>query len=370
MARAAMGGRSNSAAGSSLAITHQPFGRVGDREVAIYTLTNAAGMEVRILTFGGIVQSLRVPDRDGHLANVVLGFANLEGYVTKSPYFGAIVGRYANRIAKGTFSLDGTTYRLPLNNRPNSLHGGKTGFDKHVWHASEVAAGDAVGLALSTVSPNGEEGYPGNLQVRATYRLTNDNALHIHYHAETDQPTVINLTNHTYFNLSGEGNGTIYHQELELAADHFTPIDRELIPTGTIRPVADTPFDFTRPTAIGARIRASDPQILFAKGYDVNFVLNRPSSDDASLIVAARVHDPRSGRRLDALTTEPGLQLYTANLLDGTLVGTGGKTYRQSDAFTLETQHFPNSPNRPDFPSTVLRPGQAFDSTTVYRFSW
>jgi aldose 1-epimerase len=370
----ASSGAATSTAGSSPpatpSITKQPFGTVDGQSVDLYTLTNARGMEVKIMTYGGIIQSIKVPDWSGQMANVALGFSTLDDYVTKnSPYFGAIIGRYANRIAKGMFTLDGVTYQLPVNNGPNSLHGGLKGFDKRVWQATEVHAGHTVGLTLSRISPDGEEGYPGTLAVTVTYTLTNRNALRIHYRATTDKPTIINLTNHTYFNLAGEGSGDVYDQLLRINADHFTPVDATLIPTGAIDPVAGTPLDFTRPTAIGERIRDSFEQIVLAHGYDHNFVLNRPRPDDTSLILAASAHDPKSGRTLRIYTTEPGIQFYAGNFLDGSLVGTSGKVYRQSDGFALETQHFPDSPNHPNFPSTVLRPGQEFTSTTIYKFS-
>lgn len=356
--------------GGSLTISKAPFGMTSAKQaVDLYTLRNANGMVVKIITYGGIVQQLLVPDRHGRTTNVVLGFATLKDYETKnSPYFGALIGRYANRIAKGTFTLDGVTYHLPLNNGQNSLHGGTVGFDKHVWSATVVPPnGRSVGLRLHLTSQNGDQGYPGTMQVDATYTLDNANALRIDYRATTDAPTIVNLTNHTYWNLRGEGTGTVYDQKLRLNARTFTPVDSTLIPTGAITPVAGTPFDFTRPTAIGARIRVAHPQIVIGQGYDHNFVLDRHGA--SGLVVAAQAWDPASGRRLTISTTEPGIQFYSGNFLDGTLVGTGGMVYRQSDGFALETQHFPDSPNHPNFPSTVLRPGQVFRSATVYQLS-
>jgi aldose 1-epimerase len=349
-----------------LGIEKESFGRTGGEAVDLYTLTNSHCMEVKIITYGGIVQSLSVPDRDGDVTNVALGFDNLQDYVeNNSPYFGAIIGRYANRIAGGEFTLDGVTYELPQNNGPNTLHGGLEGFDKKIWDASDFSKGDTVGLVLTYTSPDGEEGFPGTLDVEVTYTLTEHNELRMDYHAITDEPTVVNLTNHSYFNLRGEGTGTIYDHELELNANRYTPVDETLIPTGKLASVAGTPFDFRNPRAIGARIRDDHEQIVIGQGYDHNFVLDR---NGAGLKLAARAEDPDSGRVLEILTTEPGVQFYSGNFLDGTLVGTSGHVYRQSDGFALETQHFPDSPNQPKFPSTVLRPGEEFDSTTVFRF--
>jgi aldose 1-epimerase len=352
-------------------ITKESFGTTEEGEaVDLYTLTNANGVEVRITNYGGIITSILVPDRDGTMANVTLGFNTLDEYLAGHPFFGCITGRYANRIARGMFTLDGETYHLALNNYPNSLHGGARGFDKYVWEASEVQDENGVGIRLSRTSPDGEEGYPGTLEVEVTYTLTANDEIRIDYHATaTDKPTVVNLTNHAYFNLAGEGSGTIEDHELQINASNYTPVDATLIPTGEVAPVAGTPFDFTSPHAIGERNREGDEQIIIGRGYDHNFVLDRPSPDDTSLIVAARVVEPESGRVLEISTTEPGIQFYAGNFLDGTVVGASGRTYRQGDGFALETQHSPDSPNQPSFPSTELRPGESYTSTTIYAFS-
>jgi aldose 1-epimerase len=350
-------------------LTKEPFGSFEGRPVERYTLAISGRIEVVILTYGGIVQSVHVPDRDGNIANVVLGFATLDDYVqwNYQPYFGCIAGRYANRIAGGRFTLDDVTYQLATNNGPNALHGGVRGFDKYVWDASETSSEASVAVRLNRVSPDGEEGYPGTLAVDVTYTLTASGDLLIEYHATTDRPTIVNLTNHTYYNLAGEGSGSIENHELQLFASRYTPVDATSIPTGELAPVAGTPFDFTELTRVGARIREDHPQIANGSGYDHNFVFDRPSLDDVSLIPAAHLHDPSSGRRLTLLTTEPGVQFYSGNFLTGAFAGTSGR-YRQGDGLALETQHFPDSPNQPDFPSTVLRPGEVFTSTTVLRF--
>ncbi|MEV5573765.1 aldose epimerase family protein [Spirillospora sp. NPDC052269] len=358
----------NAASGPS--ITKEAFGKLADgTSVDRYTLSNEHGMRVRILTYGGIIQMLDVPDRKGRDANVALGFATLKDYVDKNggPYFGALIGRYANRIAKGRFTLDGTTYQLPINNGPNSLHGGIEGFNTKVWKATAVKGKDSVALHLTYVSQNGEEGYPGTLTTKVTYTLGTSNRLQLDYRATTDKATIVNLTNHSYFNLAGEGTGDAYGHQLQVNASRYTPTDSTQIPTGKLAPVKGTPFDFTRPHTIGERIRDNDPQLLIGHGYDHNFVLNQRRPGELTL--AATVTEPRTGRVLRLSTTQPGVQLYTANFLDGSLVGTSGHAYRQGDALALETQHFPDSPNHPAFPSTVLRPGQTFTSTTVYAFS-
>ena len=348
-------------------VTREAFGSVDGQPVYRYTLNGAGKAQVKILSYGGIIQSLRVPDRKGQLGNVVLGFDSVDKYVAGSPYFGAIIGRYANRIAGGRFTLDGKTYQIPTNDGPNALHGGPKGFDEHVWSAAQVRVGTSVGVKLSYTSPDGQMGFPGTMKVSVTYLLTRGNDLQMQYEATTDKATVVNLTNHAYFNLNGEGSSSTYDHQLQINAKAYTPIDATLIPTGEIAPVAGTPFDFRTATAIGARIRTGTTQILRAQGYDHNWVLDRPA--DQSLFVAAKAYDPDSGRVLTVSTTEPGLQFYSGNFLDGTLRGTSGKVYRQGDAFTLETQHFPDSPNHPAFPTTVLRPTERFTSTTVYGFS-
>jgi len=360
----------------SLAIEKSSFGQLADgTPIDRYTLSNRQ-MKVSIITYGGIIQELWAPDRRGRKANVTLGFADLAGYTTgrgdpptpNPAYFGAIIGRYGNRIGGAQFTLDGTPYQLDVNNGPNSLHGGFMGFDKRVWEAEPFTAQGAVGLRLTRTSPDLEGGYPGTLEVQVDYTLDKRNNLEMHYTATTDKPTVVNLTNHAYWNLAGEGTGTIYDHRLTLDAGGFTPVDDTLIPTGTIDPVAGTPFDFTAPHAIGERIREADEQLVFGRGYDHNWVLDLPPGD-TSLMVAAKLRDPTSGRALTIWTTEPGIQFYSGNFLDGTLYGTSGRAYRQGDGLALETQHYPDSPNTSQFPSTRLDPGQTYDTTTIYSFS-
>jgi aldose 1-epimerase len=342
----------------------EPFGQLANgTQVDRWTLSRG-GTRIKVLSYGGIVQSLELPDRAGRYANVSLGFDSLDPYVADSPYFGALIGRFGNRIAEGKFTLDGTDYTLPVNDGPNSLHGGDKGFDKRVWDVTPNGPGS---LVLQYTSADGEMGYPGTLDVTVTYTLSDAGDFQIDYEATTDAPTVANLTSHIYFNLAGEGSGGIYDHRLGIAADRFTPVSSTLIPTGELAPVAGTPFDFRHPKPIGRDIREAHEQVLFGQGFDHNFVLDKGITDGPE--PAATLYDPISGRRMDIATTEPGLQFYSGNFLDGTLTGTSGKVYRQGDALCLETQHFPDSPNQPDFPTTVLRPGETYRSTTVHHFS-
>lgn len=339
------------------------FGVVEGRPAKLFTLTNANGAEVRITEYGGIAVSIRVPDRDGRLGHVALGYDRLDDYVADNPFFGTITGRYANRIAGGRFQLDGETWQLARNDGENALHGGIRGFDKVVWAGAATASGD--GVALTYVSPDGDEGYPGELATTVTYTWTDDDALRIDYEARTDKPTVVNLTNHSYFNLADGGAGTVLDHHLTVNAALFTPADNESIPTGEVVPVADTPFDFRNPRTLRVRIEDDHPQLTASGGYDVNFVLDEA---DAGLVLAAVLYDPNTGRAMDVLTDQPGVQLYTGNHLDGRHVGIGGVKHQRHSALCLETQHFPDSPNQPGFPSTVLRPGATYATTTVYRF--
>lgn len=369
-------------------VSRASFGTTADgKAVDMYTMTNAKGIEVRAITYGAIITSLRTPDRSGQAADIVLGFDRLDGYLKDHPYFGAIVGRYGNRIAKGQFSLDGRTYTLATNNGPNHLHGGVKGFDKAVWSAEPLIGG--IGVVFTRTSPDGEEGYPGNLTARVTYTLT-DNALAVDYHATTDKATPVNLTQHSYFNLTGDGSSDVLGHQLLINADRYAPVDDTLIPTGVLAPVQGTPFDFRAATAIGARINQDDVQLEYGRGYDHSWVLNRerlrpgrgakppsesrgrgPASNEnegAGLELAARLTDPKTGRMVEVRTTEPGLQFYSGNFLDGRITGKGGQVYQQRNGLCLETQHYPDSPNKSNFPSTIVRPGQAYRSTTVFTF--
>lgn len=346
-------------------ISRRPFGQTKDgTEVYLFTLRNPNGAEARISNYGGVVTSLKVPDRNGHLGDVVLGYDNLQDYLKESPFFGALIGRYGNRIARGHFVLDGKEYTLATNNYPNALHGGNKGFDKVVWEPTVVALPEGAGLKLTYLSKDGEEGYPGNLSVTVVYTLTDENALKVDYTATTDKDTVLNLTQHSYFNLAGKD--TILNHVVMIPADKFTPVDSTLIPTGELRPVEGTPFDFRTPTAIGARINQDDEQLKFGKGYDHNWVINKPFGQYGLM---ARVTEPTTGRILEVFSTEPGLQFYSGNFLDGTLKGKGGWVYQFRDAFCMEPQHYPDSPNKPEFPSVVLKPGQTYRNLIVYKFS-
>ena len=352
-------------------VMRAPFGRLPDgRSVELFTIRNGHGIEVRAMTYGAIITSLQTPDRNGTPADIVLGFDSLSAYLAGSPYFGAVVGRFANRIAAGRFTLDGVSYRLARNNGPNSLHGGERGFDKVLWSGESFQTDSTAGVTFRYVSPDGEEGYPGTVRVAVTYTLTTRNELSIDYDATSDKATPINLSQHTYWNLHGDGHGDILDHMLTLNASAFTPVDSTLIPTGRIAPVAGTPFNFRRATAIGARINGADEQLRFGRGYDHNWVLDSGGGAGAgALVAAATVEDPASGRRLDIRTTEPGIQFYSGNFLDGTLKGKQGQIYGHRTALVLETQHFPDSPNHVNFPSTILRPGQRYRSRTTIAFS-
>jgi aldose 1-epimerase len=355
-----------SSAQGALMVKQEAFGTMPDgKAVELYTLTNTHGIEVRVMTYGGIIVSVKTPDKNGHFMDITLGFDSFATYLAKNPFFGALVGRYGNRIGNAKFALDGKEYSLAKNDGPNSLHGGLKGFDKVLWQGQSFQKGAEVGLILKYTSADGEEGFPGTLHVTVTYTLDDKNEFSLDYHATTDKATPVNLTNHTYFNLAGEGSGSILGEELMLNADHFTPVDATLIPTGKIASVKGTPLDFTKPTAIGARINDKYEQMVLGKGYDHNFVINRQGP---GLALAARAYDPVSGRVLEVDTTEPGVQFYTSNFLDG-VHGKDGHIYNARNAFCLETQHYPDSPNKPDFPSSILKPGQTYHSITVWKFS-
>jgi aldose 1-epimerase len=351
--------------------TSRTFGKMPDGEpIQVYYLKNANGMEAGVLTYGGTMTTLLVPDNQGKLADVLLGFDNLDDYRTNSPYFGSLIGRYGNRIAHGKFTLNSQTYTLPANDHPGdipcSLHGGDKGFDKRVWTATPISETGRQGLRLDYVSPDGEEGYPGTLHATVYYWLTDDNVLRIEYEAYADRDTVLNLTQHNYYNLAGEGSGTINDHLLTIEGARFTPVNKGLIPTGVLQPVAGTPFDFTTPRAIGERVNAKNEQLEFGLGYDHNWVLN---NQDGTLAKAGELYEPQSGRVMEIWTTEPGLQFYGGNFLDGSLVGKSGKKYEHRSGLCLESQHYPDSPNQPTFPSTTLEKGKVYSSVTEYRFS-
>ena len=342
-------------------VKRDAYGTVDGRAIEQFTLTNRNGVEVRAINYGGIITSIRTPDRSGSSGEIVLGFDSLAGYLGDHPYFGAIIGRYGNRIAKGRFTIDGQEYKLATNNGPNHLHGGNKGFDKRVWEARLISPQN--GIMFTYVSADGEEGYPGNLTVEVVYSLNDNNELTVEYLARTDKPTHVNLTQHSYFNLAGSGD--VLGHELTINADRFTPVDAALIPTGELAPVDGTPFDFRKPTAIGARIEDAHPQIKVGPGYDHNWVLNRTGD---GLQLAARVVEPKSGRTVEVNTTEPGMQFYAGNFLDGKIVGKGGQSYGRRGGFCLETQHFPDTPNQPNFPTTLLKPGAEYQTRTVFTF--
>ena len=350
---------------SKLSINKERFGTVEGKEVNLYTLKNNKGMVVKITNYGGIIQTLTAPDRNGKYEDVVLGYDSLNQYVNNSPYFGAIIGRYGNRIAKGRFVLNGVEYKLATNNGPNSLHGGNKGFDKRVWKAKPFETDSTVGLELTYLSKDGEEGYPGNLKVKVVYTLDNHNALRMEYWATTDKPTPVNLTNHSYFNFTG-CKTNIYGHKLWINANHFLPVDSTLIPTGEIRSVKGTPFDFTTPTEIGARINADDIQLKYGRGYDHCWVLN---NWDRTLKKQISVYEPTTGRFMEIFTDQPGVQFYSGNFLDGSIIGKKGIAYKHRYALVLETQHFPDSPNHPNFPNTILKPGEEYHTVTVLKFS-
>jgi aldose 1-epimerase len=355
-------------ANADTTLDHVPYGTTQDGQaVDIYTMTNEHGLHVRFLSYGGVITEINVPNRAGRLDNIVLGLGTLREYETLPGHFGAITGRYANRIGGAQFTLNGQTYHLIANNGPNTLHGGPNALDHRVWTVSPLTTPNGVAATLSYASPDGDQNFPGTLTTQVTYTLTNDDVLQIVYVASTDKDTVINFTNHSYFNLAGNGSGSITDQLLLVNADRYTPTGPDQIPTGEIAPVEGTPLDFRQMIPIGARLHSAFQQMVYARGYDHNFVLNKPTG--GAMTFAARAYDPRSGRLIDCFTTEPGVQVYTSNGMNGSIVGSSGTTYRQTEGFTLETQHFPDSPNKPNFPSTELKPGQEFRSTTIFRFA-
>ena len=349
-------------------LDHAPYGATqGGQAVDIFTMTNDHGLRVRFLSYGGIIAEIDVPDRTGRMDNIALGLRSLQDYETLPGHFGAITGRYANRIGGAQFTLDGQTYHLIANNGPNTLHGGPNALDRQIWTVSPLTVPNGVAATLSYVSPDGDQNFPGTLTTRVTYTLTNDDVLQIAYVASTDKDTVVNFTNHSYFNLAGNGSGSAADQLLLVNADRYTPVGPDLIPTGEIAPIEGTPLDFRQLMPIGARLRSAFQQMVYAHGYDHNFVLNKGPGN--GMTFAARGYDPRTGRVIDCFTTEPAVQVYTSNGMNGSVVGSSGTTYRQTEAFTLETQHFPDSPNKPNFPTTELKPGQDFHSTTIFRFA-
>lgn len=349
-------------------LDHAPYGATqGGQAVDIFTMTNDHGLRVRFLSYGGIIAEIDVPDRTGRVDNIALGLRSLQDYETLPGHFGAITGRYANRIGGAQFTLDGQTYHLIANNGPNTLHGGPNALDRQIWTVSPLTVPNGVAATLSYVSPDGDQNFPGTLTTRVTYTLTNDDVLQIAYVASTDKDTVVNFTNHSYFNLAGNGSGSAADQLLLVNADRYTPVGPDLIPTGEIAPIEGTPLDFRQLMPIGARLSSAFQQMVYAHGYDHNFVLNKGPSN--GMTFAARGYDPRTGRVIDCFTTEPAVQVYTSNGMNGSVVGSSGTTYRQTEAFTLETQHFPDSPNKPNFPTTELKPGQDFHSTTIFRFA-
>ena len=355
-------------AGAAATLDREAYGATqSGQAVDLFSLTNDHGLRVRFLSYGGIITEIEVPDRTGRLDNIALGLRSLRDYETLPGHFGAITGRYANRIGGAQFTLGGQTFRLIANNGANTLHGGPNALDRQVWTVSPAPVPNGVAAVLSYVSPDGDQGFPGTLTTRVTYTLTNDNALRIDYVSSTDKDTVINFTNHSYFNLAGNGSGSVADQLLLVNADRYTPVGLDLIPTGEIASIDGTPLDFRQLLPIGARLNSAFQQMVYAHGYDHNFVLNKGSGD--GLTFAARAYDPRTGRIMDCFTTEPAVQVYTSNGMNGSVVGSSGATYRQTEAFTLETQHFPDSPNKPNFPTTELKPGQEFRSTTIFRFA-